>query len=273
MREKIIEIISLIEAMHDVEIIYACESGSRAWGFESENSDWDIRFIYTRKVEDYLTIYPEGSLTLDTNSSELIKKFDKYELDFAGWDLKKVLFQLSKGNPDLISWLQSPIIYKSSKFVDPLFSLSMEFFKSVSAYYHYVHMAERNFNQYIKNPEGELVKRKKYLYVLRPLINCMWIELFKSAPPMLFENVYENKYIRPQLENRSVYRSLINLIQMKRDGDELDLMPRLSGIDDFCEDLITIYKEKALTEKTQDVDYNKLNEIFKSIIIKGEYNG
>lgn len=268
MFEKIQKVLEILEGKHKVEIIYACESGSRAWGFESKNSDWDIRFIYKRPLADYLTIYPEGPLTLDENSSEVIKNFMKYDLDFAGWDLKKALYQLSKGNPDLVSWLRSPILYKKNQDGDKVVQCSLPFFKPISAYYHYVHMAKRNFNQYIQNIEGELVRRKKYLYVLRPLLNCVWIEIFNSPPPMLFEKVYKNKHIRPKLEQYGVYEELLELITMKRAGEELDEMTRMPALDKFCIFSLEYFERKA-TEmlKGEDKDFDGLDSLFKQIIL------
>lgn len=58
MRERIIELLHSIEAEHGVKVLYACESGSRAWGFASPDSDYDVRFVYVRPLEDYLSLVP-----------------------------------------------------------------------------------------------------------------------------------------------------------------------------------------------------------------------
>lgn len=91
-----------IERKENVKIIYAVESGSRAWGFDSQDSDYDVRFIYVRPLNDYLSL-------------EDIKDTIDYELndvfDINGWDLKKALKLLYKSNPTLYEWKASPIVY------------------------------------------------------------------------------------------------------------------------------------------------------------------
>ena len=91
-----------IESENKIKIVYACESGSRAWGFPSANSDFDVRFIYIRPVEWYLSI---------DEKRDVIEHPINEQLDINGWDLKKALQLLRKTNPPLLEWLGSPIIY------------------------------------------------------------------------------------------------------------------------------------------------------------------
>ena len=91
-----------IEAKNAIKIVYACESGSRAWGFPSANSDYDVRFIYIRPVDWYLSIYEKR---------DVIEYPIDEQLDISGWDLKKALQLLRKTNPPLLEWLGSPIVY------------------------------------------------------------------------------------------------------------------------------------------------------------------
>ena len=110
--------ISRLEQAHDVTVLYACESGSRAWGFESEDSDYDVRFIYLQRTEWYLTIQ---------NKRDVIEKPIDDELDVSGWDVPKALELLRKSNPPLLEWLQSPIVYKqTSSFIERLRKLMDE---------------------------------------------------------------------------------------------------------------------------------------------------
>jgi len=92
-----------IEQEEGVKIIYACESGSRAWGFPSKDSDYDVRFIYIRPVEWYLSIFEKRDVIERPIISDM--------LDINGWDLKKALNLFRKSNPPLLEWLQSPIVY------------------------------------------------------------------------------------------------------------------------------------------------------------------
>ena len=137
--------LSLIEEAESVAILYACESGSRAWGFESDDSDYDVRFIYLRPTRWYLTIQ---------SKRDVIEKPIDDELDVCGWDVPKALELLRKSNPPLLEWLQSPIIYsEKSTFVERLRDLLDEYYSPMSCMYHYLHMAENNFREYLKDQE------------------------------------------------------------------------------------------------------------------------
>ena len=92
--------------------MWACESGSRAWGFPSVNSDYDVRFVYLRRTEDYLRASP---------LRDVIEIPISDELDISGWDLPKALGLFRKSNPPLLEWLQSPIVYQQEKvFIDAI---------------------------------------------------------------------------------------------------------------------------------------------------------
>lgn len=143
MRNKIISKLEKIEKTYNVKVLYACESGSRAWGFESKDSDFDVRFIYMHDIRHYLDIQGKRDvIELPINGI----------LDINGWDLKKTLNLLKKSNPTLIEWLNSPIIYKKDdKILAKLRKLAKDFYKPKSCYYHYINMANSNYRQYLKN--------------------------------------------------------------------------------------------------------------------------
>jgi len=104
--EEINELLDEVERVHEVEILYACESGSRAWGFASPDSDYDIRFIYKRKRDDYLRV---------SELADTIEIPIENDLDPGGWDLRKSLGLLKKSNGALIGWLHSPIVYREKE--------------------------------------------------------------------------------------------------------------------------------------------------------------
>ena len=91
-----------IEAANQVKILYAVESGSRAWGFASPDSDYDVRYVFIRPIKDYLRIYPLPD--------HIDGPLDEVQ-DYSGWDIKKALGLLGKSNPSLIEWLYSPVVY------------------------------------------------------------------------------------------------------------------------------------------------------------------
>lgn len=131
-----------LEQQHDIKILYAVESGSRAWGFASINSDWDVRYIYIHRLEWYLKI------DLPKDHQEEILAND---IDLAGWELKKALRLFRKSNPPLMEWLRSPIVYAEPfSTAQKLRDLGNEYFNPNSCLHHYLHMAEGNYRDYLQ---------------------------------------------------------------------------------------------------------------------------
>ena len=268
MLDKIIDSLRKIEKQEDIIIIYACESGSRAWGFDSRDSDYDVRFFYVRPQEIYNTIYPSNyaNYTLDRNHSQFIKSIVTDDLDFVGHDVKKALYMVSKGNPDIISWLYSPIQYLETHISIMIRLHAERFFNTKAGIYHYQHMAAGNFNQYIKNREDQPVKIKKYLYVLRPLICCYYIETFLKAPPMRFDECLKYTYNRiTEIGFNNVIEEIKNLINKKKNGEELGQGDRNKIIDMFCEFSIS-YFSKIDIEIKKIGEWTELDKLFNYII-------
>ena len=111
--------LDLIEYEEKTRIILAVESGSRAWGFASPDSDYDARFIYVRRPEDYIKLQP----VRDVIEWQLDDVFD-----VSGWDLQKALRLLHESNPTLHEWCASPIVYKENAPADPLCELAARHF-------------------------------------------------------------------------------------------------------------------------------------------------
>jgi predicted nucleotidyltransferase len=246
--------LSEIEKENDIKILYACESGSRAWNFHSVNSDWDVRFIYVKDLKYYLNPF-KNQLPKEQSSTINIIEGD---LDFSGWDLKKTIELMGKGNPPLAEWLNSPIVYKKDEeFYEKIKELQDEFFSSKSSIYHYVAMAKRNFVQYILNQEKP--RRKKYLYVLRPILNCMWVRKYGSCPPLNIDLVL------PLLkdENPNAYNASLELLEAKRNGNELEEDMRVEDLDLFLNlsiEFYSLYAQGLEPNKYQDLD--KLDTLF-----------
>lgn len=248
METRILEELQKIEETENVKIMMAVESGSRAWGFESPDSDYDVRFIYIRKQEDYLKL--EGI-------RDVIEwKLDE-TLDINGWDLKKALQLLYKSNPTIFEWCASPIVYFSREEFTWLKELLPEYFSVKKSLYHYLRMAERNYKTYLK---FEDVQVKKYLYVLRPLLAAKWIAEKKSAPPVLFEELAE-----AELENE-LKAEMEKLLEIKKITPEVGTIPKIQKFHDYVEKTLSEIKEAAETAEEKTKEWEKLNQMFLKMI-------
>ncbi|MBS4161445.1 nucleotidyltransferase domain-containing protein, partial [Klebsiella pneumoniae] len=102
MNQRINEELANIENMNHVKILFAVESGSRAWGFPSQDSDYDVRFIYVHQKDWYLSI---------DEKRDVIERPIHESLDISGWELTKALRLFRKSNPPLLEWLSSEMVY------------------------------------------------------------------------------------------------------------------------------------------------------------------
>lgn len=211
----------MIEQDEGVAICLAVESGSRAWGFPSKDSDFDVRFIYVHRPEWYLSINLEMK-------RDVIERPIADDLDISGWDIRKALRLFRKSNPPLLEWLQCPLIYQESfSLARRMRELLPTFYSSNASYYHYLHMAQGNLRDYLRGPE---VWQKKYFYVLRPLLAIHWIERKLGPVPIQFERLVEATAQDPALR-----RAIDELLKAKKSGKELDKGPRIEIISSFIE--------------------------------------
>lgn len=226
--------LTTVEKEFLIKVLFACESGSRAWGFESKDSDYDIRFIFKRRVKDYLKLKPE---------KDTIEFFGEEGLfDYNGWDIRKALNLFSKSNPPFIEWVRSPIVYKEEfDFRNKIEGLILQIFNPKSAIYHYLNIARSNFKEYFKS---DLIKQKKYFYVLRAILAASFVAKNKVAPPMEFSNLLT------QLKNEKLKQIVDDLLEKKKAGDELDGQPSIKELDDFIVEKIE-YLEKVTKEMNE----------------------
>lgn len=219
MNTKIQSELQRIERDHQVRVLFAAESGSRAWGFASRDSDYDVRFIYVHERDWYLSI---------EEKRDVIEEPVNDELDICGWDLRKALQLLRKSNPSLLEWLKSPIVYRAEPGFALLFGhLAAEFASPDRLFLHYLHMAQGNAREYLK---GDIVRLKKYFYVLRPLLACRWIEQKRGPVPMEFQTLVDELIQDPLLRLH-----IAVLTARKRAGEELDRAQRVPIISAFIE--------------------------------------
>lgn len=201
-----------IEEREGVRIIHAVESGSRAWGFASPDSDYDVRFIYVRPKEFYLRL---------EKTRDVMECLLDETLDINGWDLQKALRLLQTSNPTLFEWNNSPIIYKTTANWKKIQTEINGFFTAKSGLYHYLSTATSNYREYLKT---DMVKLKKYFYVLRPLLACKWILDKRCPPPMLFSDLVEAELeadMKPIIDD---------LLIQKMNTPEMDNAPRIDDL-------------------------------------------
>jgi predicted nucleotidyltransferase len=249
--KRILSSLNRIETEKSLRILYACESGSRAWGFESKDSDFDVRFIYIRPPGWYLSI---------RKRRDVFEAPIEDDLDISGWDLTKALALYRKSNPPLLEWLQSPIIYMEKGTLRQRFlELMGEYYSPVSCMHHYLHMAQGNYREYLR---GETVRLKKYFYVLRPVLACIWIEQGFGVVPMEFEILVDRLVTNPNLR-----KAIDRLLHMKRSGDELDEGNRIDEISSFLDQQISRLSE-IRNAKNEAKDPNTLDAVFTQMLIE-----
>lgn len=221
--ERIQTELDRIEAEEGVRVLYACESGSRAWGFASGDSDYDVRFLYVRPTPWYLTIEHRRD-TLERPITD--------DLDLAGWDLPKALGLLRKSNPPLGEWLGSPVVYREvGSAAGRLRELLPLYHSPVGSFHHYLSMAAGNHRDYLR---GDLVKLKKYLYVLRPTLACLWIEQGLGPVPTEFERLVARLITDP-----SLLAAIEALLVAKRAAGEMETAPRVAHLSDWLDAQLT----------------------------------
>jgi uncharacterized protein len=203
MRDEILAALRSIEAEAQVRVLLAVESGSRAWGFASPDSDYDVRFIYVHESAWYLTVF---------ESRDVIEKMLPGELDVSGWDLRKSLRLFSKCNLALNEWLGSPVVYsETSEFRSELRALIPMFFNPTRATHHYRSMAKQALSNLTSENQ---ISIKKLLYAARALLACRWIRQYKSQPPTEFHMIVEHV---AHIDERTY---LADLVARKRDTPE-----------------------------------------------------
>lgn len=249
MKDIILRELKKIEEYENVKIIMAIESGSRAWGFASPDSDYDVRFIYVRKEEDYLK--------LEKTRDVIEWKLDD-ELDINGWDIKKALQLLHNSNPTVFEWCASPIVYWETEEFAWLKDILPQYFSVKKSLYHYWHTSETHYKTHLLSDE---VNIKKYFYALRPLLAAKWILDKKSAPPMLFENL-----VKEELEIELV-PEVNRLLGLKKTLPEMGKAPRIQIINDYAERELREIKVAAEEIEDQAVAWDDLNELFLRMVV------
>lgn len=241
--QNIQNILTEIEATKNIKILYACETGSRAWGFPSPDSDFDIRFMYMHERDWYL------SLSQRKDSVEIMDG----DLDITGWDLKKSLTLLKKSNAPLIERFNSPIEYFSVPgFKEEFKRLIAEYYSPIAVFFHHHSLAKR-FWEELKGKEE--VKLKNYFYLIRSLLSCNWIIQDNTVLPMHIEGLM--KYVENEYKER-----LRDLIKLKATVGEKYLHPKDEKLNTWIESLVEYIESEKSKLTVNKADIGLLNEFF-----------
>jgi len=249
MEKKILDKLKQIEHEKGVEILFAVESGSRAWGFASPDSDYDIRFIYKHEPDYYLSLWEKP---------DVIEFMTEDDLDGSGWDLRKAVKLLAKSNAPLLEWLYSPVVYyRDEVFANAMRELANDCFSPIATLHHYLGIT-KNFMDVCEQDE---VKLKSYFYALRTALAGRWIIENNSFPPV---NFMELLPIAPQ----NIQEKIAALMLIKARQDEKYLHPKEILITDFLLETVKFNQETASKLGSGKKMSEELDLFFKEEIIK-----
>ncbi|MDX1973921.1 MAG: nucleotidyltransferase domain-containing protein [Candidatus Sumerlaeia bacterium] len=238
----------------EIRILLACESGSRAWGFASPDSDYDVRLLYSHSLDWYL------SLKEQRDSFESLD--DVTTIDLAGWELRKALRLFGNSNPVIYEWLLSPIVYKQEEqFVGKLRALMPQYFNPRKAMHHYLGTARGVLKSYW---DGERIGIKKAFYVLRPLAAAAWIRDFRHQPPTDFLTLLQQS---PSPEIQALRSTIEELIHHKSGlMEKHPVVPPKALADFFNQGLSALEEQAAQLPTLEAPDYLPLERIFREFL-------
>lgn len=219
--QLVAEKVDMLERTQNIRVLYACESGSRGWGFASADSDFDVRFIYVHAPDWYLGLAPEERRdVLETGTEHRAEGV----LDLSGWELRKALKLFRISNPPLLEWLSSPQVYcERGSLAERLRKAAPHSVSLLRIWHHYRSMAKKNMAHYQKH--GPTIKG--WFYVLRPLLAARWVEERRAIPPMRFDLLLEGSRCDPEFR-----AEVTELVARKKEGNEKEAFtppPRIAA--------------------------------------------
>lgn len=224
-----------IEKEYDVKILLAVESGSRAWGFESKDSDWDVRFIYVHRPDWYFRVIEQRNV---------IEKMMDDGADIVGWELRKALTLLMKSNTSMLEWFNSPkVYYIDREFAERIHKIEKDFFNPIRAMYHYNHIYNKHNERYLQRENCNI---KRFLYFLRGVLACKWIEQHMSLPPVNFSQLVD-----AVVDDINICNAINALIKIKKSSIEHDMTIIDSNLIEYTNELANHYNQIIDTFRPQ----------------------
>jgi len=261
MKRKIIQICKKLEKQHGIKILFCVENGSRAWNMESANSDYDVRFVYIRKQEDYLSIIKTSDI-ISGAYDEKGKPCEKEGciIDVEGFDIYKYLRLIMASNPTVLEWIYSSIIYYGEIPMD-LKSIVEKHVNFNTLRYAYMSLAINNYEKYIKSKNE--ITFKRYLYTMRGIVNAKIVVAKKEIPPVDFEvGVLLLECSWRKIIPIEVTRRLRDIIDMKKKGLEKNKVKSEMLLDNYIKSVLDderlnrgqhLFKDKEFNKKEIDI--------------------
>lgn len=243
-----------IEQDNDVRILFAIESGSRAWGFPSPDSDYDVRFVYAHPRDWYLTLEP-GRDVIELPIDKL--------LDINGWDIRKALSLALKPNPVLLEWLASPIRYRwNAPACDAMIKLSEQVAHRTACRYHYLSLGEGQWRRHVG--DAAQVKMKKYFYILRPALALRWLRMNQNLPPMNLHDLIAGIDLEPAVVTR-----IAELLEQKAKTREIGTGARIPEIDALITAEFAAARE--IENEPKDKDHRAAADALFRLLLAGDF--
>lgn len=249
MQQTILNELSAMEDAKNVRVLLSIESGSRSWGFASEDSDYDVRYVYIRPMREYLRL----EKTRDTIEWRLDD-----ELDIVGWDITKFLQLMRSSNPTVYEWLGSPIVYREDPCFASVRSVAHSCFNPVACAHHYLGMARKHSFRHISSGRPTL---KRYLYAMRATLACKWSIQRQSPIPIPFDELRE-ALLEPEL------MPLVNeLLEAKSSSHEADSFGQIPELDAWLEENLTALERNVAGIKAPaKVAWSTLDDTFAELL-------
>jgi predicted nucleotidyltransferase len=235
------EQLDLIERDFNSTILFAIESGSRAWGFASPDSDYDVRFVYSPPLPYYFRVTDANrDMSLPENRDVIERPINGY-LDINGWCAGKALGLIYKSNPTIFEWMNSPLVYRTDdSWMTPLRELAAKFYSPMRAHHHYYSTAKKNMQEHL---QGEMVRYKKYLYVIRPLLCVKWIAAGKGIPPVNFMELVDGI-----VDDAAFKQEIKDLLEIKMRGGEAERQPTRPALNMYIRHMLNLYEKPNYVE-------------------------
>lgn len=248
MKNEIVNRLKEIEEENGIRILHAVETGSRAWGFPSPDSDYDVRFTYAERLEWHLSLREKK----DAMNPPIVD-----DLDITGWEIKKVLGLLWKSNVALLERLQSPIVYLDN----PSFSSRIEVFSKscfspVAVMHHYNSMAKKYYHSCM---ESDMVRLKSYCYALRTAAAGKWVREVNEIPPIVFADMFG-------VIEKGVLADILEMISIKSGESESYTHKRFPRIDDFLKVTIEENDKVATSLPSGNGDFDELDAFYREMV-------